>query len=254
MLGRSLQPSGPLVSPIDPPNRFWGSKNNRDPAILPLLPCPHAAALVAGHEHHLTLPARVPIPPPPSPLPLCARTEAYVRVDAAFVPLHRSLDTSIITPELRGLGAMGQPCAVSLHDAIGSLINRPVCKIGATSGVTHGRIMGYAVEYNDNRSRTLFTDFLILGEQGQPFDQEGDSGSLILAMPNREGDSTDGRDHTDGDNVLRPIGVIWGGTANRGRLKLRRGHVPENWTSAVDVGRLLRLLDLRMITTSEELR
>ncbi|CAI7808091.1 unnamed protein product [Closterium sp. NIES-54] len=181
-------------------------------------------------------------------------TEAYVRVDAAFVPLHRSLDTSIITPELRGLGAMGQPCAVSLHDAIGSLINRPVCKIGATSGVTHGRIMGYAVEYNDNRSRTLFTDFLILGEQGQPFDQEGDSGSLILAMPNREGDSTDGRDHTDGDNVLRPIGVIWGGTANRGRLKLRRGHVPENWTSAVDVGRLLRLLDLRMITTSEELR
>ncbi|CAI7834570.1 unnamed protein product [Closterium sp. NIES-53] len=181
-------------------------------------------------------------------------TEAYVRVDAAFVPLHRSLDTSIITPELRGLGAMGQPCAVSLHDAIGSLINRPVCKIGATSGVTHGRIMGYAVEYNDNRSRTLFTDFLILGEQGQPFDQEGDSGSLILAMPNHEGDSTDGRDRTDGDSVLRPIGVIWGGTANRGRLKLRRGHVPENWTSAVDVGRLLRLLDLRMITTSEELR
>ncbi|CAI5501099.1 unnamed protein product [Closterium sp. Naga37s-1] len=67
---------------------------------------------------------------PLSPLPAAhARAEAYVQVDAAFVPLHRSLDTSIITPELRGLGAMGQPCAVSLHDAIGSLINRPVCKV-----------------------------------------------------------------------------------------------------------------------------
>ncbi|GJP69027.1 hypothetical protein CLOP_g25657 [Closterium sp. NIES-67] len=181
-------------------------------------------------------------------------TEAYVRVDAAFVPFHPSLDVSIITPALRGLGAVGPPCDISLHDAIGSIINRPVCKVGATSGVTRGRIMGYAVEYNDDRGRTLFTDFLILGEHGQPFDQKGDSGSLILAMPTREGGSTEGRDRTDGDSVLRPIGVIWGGTANQGRLKLRRGHAPENWTSAVDVGRLLRLLDLRMITTPEELR
>ena len=51
----------------------------------------------------------------------------------------------------------------------------------------------------------------------------------------------------------RPIGIIWGGTANRGRLKLRSGHGPENWTSGVDLGRLLQCLQLELITSDSAL-
>ncbi|CAN1810229.1 Protein NARROW LEAF 1 [Linum perenne] len=52
------------------------------------------------------------------------------------------------------------------------------------------------------------------------------------------------------DEKPRPVGIIWGGTANRGRLKLKIGQPPENWTSGVDLGRLLDLLELDLITTA----
>ncbi|QHO02372.1 uncharacterized protein DS421_13g423200 [Arachis hypogaea] len=56
-----------------------------------------------------------------------------------------------------------------------------------------------------------------------------------------------------GQNGEKPrrVGIIWGGTANRGRLKLKVGQPPENWTSGVDLGRLLDLLELDLITTNE---
>ncbi|CAM0948481.1 unnamed protein product [Alopecurus aequalis] len=69
----------------------------------------------------------------------------------------------------------------------------------------------------------------------------GDSGSLII-LTGQDGEKP------------QPIGVIWGGTANRGRLKLKSGQGPENWTSGVDLGRLLDLLELDLITTSEGLQ
>lgn len=83
--------------------------------------------------------------------------------------------------------------------------------------------------------------FLVVGENQQPFDLEGDSGSLILLTGQ------------DGDRP-QPVGIIWGGTANRGRLKLKVGQPPENWTSGVDLGRLLDLLELDLITTKEGLQ
>ncbi|XP_061953420.1 protein NARROW LEAF 1-like isoform X2 [Populus nigra] len=76
---------------------------------------------------------------------------------------------------------------------------------------------------------------------GETFDLEGDSGSLILLT---------GQDC----EKPRPVGIIWGGTANRGRLKLKVGQPPENWTSGVDLGRLLDLLELDIITTNEGLQ
>ncbi|KAK4399524.1 protein NARROW LEAF 1 [Sesamum angolense] len=68
----------------------------------------------------------------------------------------------------------------------------------------------------------------------------GDSGSLIL-LTSQNGEKP------------RPVGIIWGGTANRGRLKLKVGQPPENWTSGVDLGRLLDLLELDLITSPEGL-
>ncbi|KAK4347489.1 hypothetical protein RND71_033828 [Anisodus tanguticus] len=64
--------------------------------------------------------------------------------------------------------------------------------------------------------------------------------SILLTSPNGE--------------KPRPIGIIWGGTANRGRLKLKVGQPPENWTSGVDLGRLLDLLELDLITSNESLQ
>ena len=100
--------------------------------------------------------------------------------------------------------------------------------------------MAYAVEYTDDKGVCFFTDFLILGETGMPFDIEGDSGSLIVLQ-------------AEGSELPQPVGIIWGGTANRGRLKLRKGNGPENWTSGVDIGRLLDRLELDLITSPEEL-
>ena len=102
--------------------------------------------------------------------------------------------------------------------------------------------MAYALEYNDEKGICFFTDFLVVGENRQTFDLEGDSGSLILLTDK------------NGEEKPRPVGIIWGGTANRGRLKLEAGQPPENWTSGVDLGRLLDLLELDLITTNEGLQ
>ncbi|CAI5476916.1 unnamed protein product [Closterium sp. Yama58-4] len=165
--------------------------------------------------------------------------ETFVRADGAFIPFHEEFDVGLLTTWLEGIGRIGKPHEIRLQDEIFSVAGQHVCKVGSSSGLTRGMVMAYAVEYNDDKGNTLFTDLLVVGEDGMPFDVEGDSGSLILmhAPP-----------------MLVPVGMIWGGTANRGRLKLRQGNGRENWTSGVDLHRLLTLLDLEMVTTDEELQ
>ncbi|RLN30435.1 uncharacterized protein C2845_PM05G16680 [Panicum miliaceum] len=112
---------------------------------------------------------------------------------------------------------------------------------GIYAGTNPGTVVAYALEYNDEKGICFFIDFLVVGENQQTFDLEGDSGSLII-LTGQDGEKP------------QPIGIIWGGTANRGRLKLKSGQGPENWTSGVDLGRLLDLLELDLITTSEGLQ
>ena len=95
--------------------------------------------------------------------------------------------------------------------------------------------MAYALEYNDEKGMCFFTNFLVVGENKQEFDLEGDSGSLILVT-------------RESGEKPRPLGILWGVTTNRGQLKLKNGYVPKNWTSGVDLGRLLDLLQLDLIT------
>ncbi|KAH8964667.1 hypothetical protein BDL97_04G079100 [Sphagnum fallax] len=169
--------------------------------------------------------------------------DTFVRADGAFIPFTESFDISRVTTTVKGVGEMGEVIYVDLQAPINSLIAKHVVKVGRSSGLTRGIIMAYAVEYNDEKGNCFFTDFLIVGENKLIFELEGDSGSLILLI----GDE-------GAMEKPRPIGIIWGGTANRGRLKLRNGHGPENWTSGVDLGRLLNLLQLDLITTDEDLR
>ncbi|XP_044474171.1 protein NARROW LEAF 1-like [Mangifera indica] len=167
--------------------------------------------------------------------------ETFVRADGAFIPFAEDFDMSTVTTSVKGVGEIGDVKIIDLQCPISSLIGKQVMKVGRSSGLTAGTVLAYALEYNDQKGICFLTDFLVVGENEQTFDLEGDSGSLIL-MKGDNGDKP------------RPIGIIWGGTANRGRLKLKVGQPPENWTSGVDLRRLLNLLELDIITTDEGLK
>ncbi|XP_047332051.1 protein NARROW LEAF 1-like [Impatiens glandulifera] len=164
--------------------------------------------------------------------------ETFVRADGAFIPFSEDFNISNVTTMVKGIGEIGKVHVIDLQSPISSLIGRQVVKVGRSSGLTTGTIMAYALEYNDEKGICFFTDFLVVGENQQTFDLEGDSGSLII-LTNQNGEKP------------RPVGIIWGGTANRGRLKLKVGQPPENWTSGVDLGRLLDLLELDLVTSNE---
>ncbi|KAL8508484.1 hypothetical protein ACS0TY_018930 [Phlomoides rotata] len=166
--------------------------------------------------------------------------ETFVRADGAFIPFTEDFDMATVTTEVRGVGEIGDVHIIDLQSPISSLIGMQVVKVGRSSGLTTGTIMAYSLEYNDEKGICLFTDFLVVGENQQTFDLEGDSGSLIL-MTSQDGEKS------------RPVGIIWGGTANRGRLKLKVGQPPVNWTSGVDLGRLLDLLELDLVTSADGL-
>lgn len=163
-----------------------------------------------------------------------------MRADGAFIPFADDFEMSTVTTSVKGVGEIGDVKYIDLQCPISSLIGKQVMKVGRSSGLTTGTVLAYALEYNDEKGICYLTDFLVVGENQQTFDLEGDSGSLILMIENGE--------------KPRPIGIIWGGTANRGRLKLKIGQPPENWTSVVDLSRLLNLLDLDLITTNEGLK
>uniref|UniRef100_A0A5B7C4I1 Trypsin family protein n=1 Tax=Davidia involucrata TaxID=16924 RepID=A0A5B7C4I1_DAVIN len=167
--------------------------------------------------------------------------ETFVRADGAFIPFADDFDMSTVTTAVKGVGEIGDVKIIDLQSPINSLIGNQVMKVGRSSGLTTGTVLAYALEYNDEKGICFLTDFLVVGENQQTFDLEGDSGSLII-LKGENGEKP------------RPIGIIWGGTANRGRLKLKVGQPPENWTSGVDLGRLLNLLQLDLITTSDALK
>ncbi|KAL2494075.1 Trypsin family protein [Forsythia ovata] len=167
--------------------------------------------------------------------------ETFVRADGAFIPFAEDFNIANVTTLIKGLGEIDDVNIIDLQSPIDSLIGRQVVKVGRSSGLTTGTIMAYALEYNDEKGICFFTDFLVVGENQQTFDLEGDSGSLIL-LTGQNGEKP------------RPVGIIWGGTANRGRLKLKVGQPPENWTSGVDLGRLIDLLELDLITSNEGLQ
>lgn len=167
--------------------------------------------------------------------------ETFVRADGAFIAFAEDLNIANVTTSVKGIGEIGGVKLIDLQSPINSVIGKQVAKVGRSSGLTTGTIMAYSLEYNDEKGICFFTDFLVVGENQQTFDLEGDSGSLILLTG-------------EADEKPQPIGIIWGGTANRGRLKLKVGQPPENWTTGVDLGRLLDLLELDLITTNQSLQ
>ncbi|XP_076950699.1 protein NARROW LEAF 1-like isoform X2 [Bidens hawaiensis] len=167
--------------------------------------------------------------------------ETFVRADGAFIPFAEDFNVSDVTTLVRGIGKIGEVKIIDLQSKVNSVVGQQVAKVGRSSGLTTGTIVAYALEYNDQKGTCFLTDFLVIGENQKTFDLEGDSGSLIILT---------GEDR----EKPRPVGIIWGGTANRGRLKVKDGQPPQSWTSAVDLGRLLDVLELDLITTNEGLQ
>jgi hypothetical protein len=167
--------------------------------------------------------------------------ETFVRADGAFIPFDSNFDVrNFVTPFVKGVGEVGEVMPVDLQAPLESLIGKHVIKVGRSSGVTKGSILAYSVEYNNDKGHCFLIDFLIVSDNNQDFESEGDSGSLIMVI----GEETE---------KPRPIGIVWGGTIHRGRLKLRNWKEPENWTSGVDLSRLLDSLELSIITSNEAL-
>ncbi|GFQ04831.1 cytochrome c6 chloroplastic [Phtheirospermum japonicum] len=184
-----------------------------------------------------------PLPPSLGPgvyLGAVERATSFVTDDlwyGIFAGTNPDFNMANVTTLVKGVGEIGEVNAIDLQSPIGNLVGRQVVKVGRSSGLTTGTIMAYSLEYNDEKGICFFTDFLVVGENQQTFDLEGDSGSLIL-LTSQNGEKP------------RPVGIIWGGTANRGRLKLKVGQPPENWTSGVDLGRLLDILELDIVTST----
>jgi len=88
--------------------------------------------------------------------------------------------------------------------------------------------VAYAYEWRDEEKWSVYTDLLIIGEEpGGAFSARGDSGKLIVTA-----------------SGLRPVALLWGGWQER----LRKGYEQENWTYAIDVAKVLKYLDARILT------
>lgn len=93
----------------------------------------------------------------------------------AFIPFADDFNMANVTTLVKGAGEIADINVIDLQAPTGSLIGRQVMKVGRSSGLTTGTIMAYALEYNYEKGICFFTDFLVVGENQQTFDLEGDS-------------------------------------------------------------------------------
>lgn len=158
---------------------------------------------------------------------------ARVVLDCAFVELSAEIADEELEARLPTLGAngeiryrrLGEPLELDL-DTMGP-IGTEVVGVGRTRSYQRGTIAAYAYEYDDRRARSTYTDYLIIGEEGDEFSDPGDSGKLIVT---RDG--------------LRPVALLWGGW----REQLRSGRAQENWTYAIEIGAVTRRLDVEIVS------
>jgi hypothetical protein len=148
---------------------------------------------------------------------------SYVRCDCGFV----AVDEHLINHVRPGLHVIGQTGPLLRTDPnTMDVIGQKVISIGRTRGAQRGTIVAYAYEFQDDFF-SLYTDFLIIGEDGKAFSWKGDSGKIIV---------------TD-DDAHRPVALLWGGWQER----LRHGREQENWTYAIDLGKVLDRLNLKLL-------
>ncbi len=157
--------------------------------------------------------------------------DAYFRTDCAFAPLLPTVDANDIDPRLPTVEAgelvlrrLGEPLGLDF-DSMGP-IGRGVLGVGRTRSQQHGTIVACAYEWVDDESESHYTDYLIVGEEGDWFSTYGDSGKLIVTADD-----------------LRPVALLWGGWQE----KLRHGREQENWTYAIAIDLVTELLGVEIV-------
>jgi hypothetical protein len=150
-------------------------------------------------------------------------SRSYVRCDCAFVSIDDRLVRHVV-PGLHAIGPTGE--LLPINPKTMDIIGQRVISIGRTRGIQRGTIVAYAYELTDDYY-SIYTDLLIIGEDGNAFSWKGDSGKVIV---------------TD-DEAHRPVALLWGGWQER----LRHGKEQENWTYAIDLGKVLALMDLELL-------
>lgn len=148
---------------------------------------------------------------------------SYIRCDCAFVEVDEDLSDRV-EPGLHAIGRNGPVLRIN-PDAM-DVIGQKVVSVGRTRGVQRGTVAGYAYEWRDG-GESIYTDLLVIWEEGEVFSDKGDSGKILV---------------TD-DEVHRPVALLWGGWQER----LRQGREQENWTYAIDLGKVLDRLNLQLL-------
>lgn len=148
---------------------------------------------------------------------------SYVRCDCGFVEVDDSL-AQYVEPRLHVIGPTG--ALLRIDPTTMAIIGQKVISVGRTRGVQRGTVVAYAYEFQDE-SFSVYTDLLIIGEDGKAFSWKGDSGKIIV---------------TD-DDAHRPVALLWGGWQER----LRHDREQEIWTYAIDLGKVLDRLNLELI-------
>ena len=150
--------------------------------------------------------------------------DSYVRCDAAFVEVDEDR-VGGVQPGLHVIGSTSPLLRIDPKNM--DLIGQMVISVGRTRGVQKGTVAAYAYEWHDEDNKSVYTDILIIGEEGKAFSAGGDSGKIIV---------------TDDDNH-RPIALLWGGAHER----LRHGREQEKWPYAIDLGKVLDRLTLELM-------
>jgi hypothetical protein len=162
--------------------------------------------------------------------------ENEYRVDCAFAPLHSDRPLGDIDPRIPVLDAndrldyktLGDPLPLDI-DTMGP-VGQEVIGVGRTRSFQRGKIGAIAYAWDDSEydfiARRRFTDYLIIGEDGEQFSDKGDSGKLVVTAQD-----------------YRPVALLWGGW----KEKLRKGRMQEDWTYAIDINKVLELLDVTIL-------
>ena len=155
-----------------------------------------------------------------------------MRIDCGLAELEPTFKPSDVNPHLMGVGDLGSVKEISFNDM--SILGKKVLRVGRTTGLRYGTIVAFGYEFEDASNETLYTDLLIIGDDGVPFSTHGDSGSLIV---------------TNDDNH-NPIALLWGGWQE----KLRSGYGQENWTYAIALSRVLDKLNINLISSANQIK
>ncbi len=157
---------------------------------------------------------------------------AHFRVDCAFAELHSDLAEADIDRRLptREPGAeverlpLGNPVVIDLDSMFP--VGQRVLGVGRTRSMQRGTIHAFAYEFVDESNVSIYTDFLIEGDEEGGFSAPGDSGKLIVAD----------------DDQLRPIGLLWGGWQQR----LHSSREQEKWSYGIDINVVLDRLGVEI--------